>query len=132
MRRAGRLEIAIDAMTPGAVFRGPYPFVRDKYTDFNGDGFSEIQTWKPGAVFQNTHGGDSECIANGVGEIILTVVSTHKPAHFPTRVFFTRRWRGPDGKEFGKPRCLCVTLEKFRRLAKSYQFEFVVEAAKAA
>lgn len=109
------------------MFRAPYPFVRAKYEGCDADGYFESETWKPGTEFRATDDGDTDCIANGTGEIILTVISVHKPGRYPTRVFFTRRWRDPGGREFGKSKCLCATLEKFRRLARGYQFEFVVE-----
>jgi hypothetical protein len=125
-------------LAEGIIFRAPYPFVRDKVTLMDGDGFSEAATWRPGVRFEDRFippdGCETDCIADGEGEIILTIVSVHKPGHFPMRVFFTRRWRSPAGREFGKGACRCVTAEKFRRLAKGYAHKFTVEdsAAKAA
>lgn len=121
-----------DDLIEGATFRAPYPFVRTTYTEFDQDGPAEVQSWKPGVVFEPLppYGEDVDCVAEGTGEIILTVVSVHKPGHFPTRVFFTRRWRRPDGIEFGKSKCHCVTVEKFRRLARGYRFPFVIRELK--
>jgi hypothetical protein len=116
------VEMLSDRVRTGLVFRAPYPFIRAKYEGMDAGEFFERETWRPGTEFR----GDTECIAEGTGEIVLTVVSVHKPGRYPTRVFFTRKWRDPDGLEFGKPTCRCVTLEKFRRLARGYKFEFVV------
>ncbi len=123
-----------DPLAGGMIFRAPYPFLRDTVTLFNEDGCSEVATWKPGVRDEWIAPDDTEAVADGVGEIILTIVSVHKPGRFPVRVFFTRRWRSPDGKEFGKNGCRCVISAKFRRLANGYAHEFVVRdsAAQAA
>jgi hypothetical protein len=107
-------------LAKGAVFRAPYPFIRGKVTLMDEDGYSEVATWRPGVRADGM-------FADALGEIILTVVSVHKPGRFPTRVFFTRRWRSPAGREFGKSACRCVTAEKFRRLARGYAHEFAIE-----
>jgi hypothetical protein len=118
------------ALVEGAVFRAPYPFVRTTYTEQDEDGYAEVKSWKPGTRFVERFiypdHIESDCLADGVGEIILTVVSIHKPGRFPTRVFFTRKWQRPDGREFGKPKCHCVTSDKFKRLAKGYRFDFEI------
>lgn len=123
-----------NAVVEGMEFRVPYPFVRSEYSAFDGEGYSTIKTWKPGVVFEERFippdDMDTDSVAEGVGEMILTVVSVHKPGRFPTRVFFTRRWKTPVGTEFGKSACRCVTIEKFRRLAKGYAHEFVVRDLK--
>jgi hypothetical protein len=125
-------------LAEGMTFRAPYPFVRDKVTLMDEDGYSEVATWKPGVRFEERFippdDMDADCLADGVGEIILTIVSLHKPGRFPMRVFFTRRWRSPAGREFGKGACRIATAEKFRRLARGYAHEFAVRdsAAKAA
>lgn len=113
-------------LAEGLIFRAPYPFIRDKVTLMDEDGYSEVATWRPGVRAEMISPEDAGMFADAVGEIILTVVSVHKPGRFPTRVFFTRRWRSPAGREFGKGACRCVTVEKFRRLAKGYAHEFEV------
>jgi hypothetical protein len=119
------------ALREGMEFRAPYPFVRTTYTEQDEDGFAEVKSWKPGTRFVERFvypdHVESDCFADGVGEIILTVVSVHKPGRFPTRVFFTRKWQRPDGREFGKPKCHCVTSDKFKRLAKGYRFDFEIQ-----
>lgn len=117
----------VNDLAEGMIFRAPYPFVRDKVTLMDADGYSEVATWKPGTRMEWIAPDDTECVADAVGEIILTVISVHKPGRFPTRVFFMRRWRSPAGREFGKGACRCVTSEKFRRLAKGYAHEFAIK-----
>lgn len=57
----------------------------------------------------------------------LDVVATFKPGRFPERVFYTRRWVDPDGREFGKTgRLLIATAGQFRRLLKGYRHPFAV------
>jgi hypothetical protein len=119
-------------LAAGMVFRAPYPFVRDEYEEVDADGIHKIKTWKPGTRFEWVGPEDTECIADAMGEIILTVVSVHQPGRFPTRVFFTRRWRDPNGREFGKGACRCAISSKFRRLARGYAHEFVMAREQAA
>ena len=120
----------------GSVFRAPYPFVRDTYTEYDGDGSHDIKCWTPGVVMEQVYIPPDDCdvesVADGIGEIILTVISVHKPGRYPTRVFFTRRWRAPDGREFGRTACRIATLEKFRRLAKGYWHEYKVRSLEKA
>lgn len=110
----------------GATFRAPYPFVRDEYEDWDQDGSFKVKTWKPNVRHEWCGPEDTEAVADAIGEIILTVVSIHKPGRYPTRVFFTRRWRDPTGREFGKTKCRCTTLQAFRRFTRGYQYEYRV------
>lgn len=124
--------MTLDDLHSGDEFRFAYPFVRSTFMDFEDDGEGRLQgkeraTWKPGIFYQYTsHYGDSDCFANGTGEAILTVISTHKPGKFPARVFFTRRWKDPDGKEFGRHKCHVATLQKFSRLTRGYAYEYKI------
>ena len=58
--------------------------------------------WTPGCRSEHLPPDDSELVADGMGKMLITVVDTFKPAHYPARVFYTRKWRDPDGNEFGK------------------------------
>lgn len=117
----------------GMVFRAPYPFIREMISSQDEDGYSERLSWRPG-IRQEYVGSyspesepDTEAQAEGTGEILLTIVSIHKPGRFPTRVFYTRKWKDPDGREWGKGACRCATSEKFMRLARGYRFPFVIK-----
>lgn len=114
----------------GDIFRRPYPFIRDTYSWGDEDGGGGRLTWKPGVRPCATQYSEwSE--ADAMGEIILTVVDIHKPGKYPTRVFFTRRWKSPDGGEFGKGSLRITTVSVFARLCRGYSFEFEM-AEKAA
>lgn len=109
----------------GAVFNIPYPFVKETYHGYDEEGGFSKPTWRPG-VKREGGGSDGASIytsADGRGEQILTVISTHKPGKFPERVFYTVRWKSPDGKEFGKSRVKVCGVQKFRRLASGYRYE---------
>lgn len=109
---------------PGAFFEARYPFVRDTYSAFDGEGYSELSTWKPGTRAVPMGPEDSEMVADAEGAIILTVVGVFKPGKFPTRVFFTRLWRDPDGREFGKGKCRMTTVGNFYALTRGYRHRY--------
>lgn len=112
----------------GVIYEAAYPFVREEVV-----GFTEhpMQTWRPGIQY-NHAGPEDEGYANcnALGAILLTVVSIHKPGRFPTRVFYTRQWRDPDGKTFGKGALRCTTTATFNRLRAGYRIPYVIEPIK--
>ena len=117
----------------GQVIEVPnYPFVRETFSSFeiNGESFSD-EGWKPGVRFESDGFDGSICYADETGAMILTVVSLHKPGRYPTRVFYTRKWRDPDGKEFGHPKLRVCTQQTFNRLAAGYQHDFKNDASSA-
>lgn len=108
-----------------------YPFVRCRVSVFDGvDGCTEIDSWKPGVEYREVRAGnayyepEAEAFADGVGRMLLTEVSRHRPGRYPERVFYTRAWVNPDGVTFGKPALRIATAEKFRRLCKGYQHPY--------
>lgn len=60
--------------------------------------------------------------------MVLTVIDHFKPGRFPARVFFTRRWVTPDGKEFGKGKLHIATIPAFKRRATAYMHEYELRA----
>lgn len=112
----------------GDVIEFPYPFVRELYDDGDPEG-GPRPCWRPGVRFdcQTVQVGDGEfdehtwSVADGTGKQVVTVVSIHKPGKFPTRVFFTRRWIGPDGVGFGKGKLHIKSLSSFRELVRGYR-----------
>lgn len=104
-----------------------YPFVRDVFNGEDLDGYFQDECWRPGVVFDNE---DAEwqqsAVADGVGAMILTVVSTHKPGNFPERVFFTRKWRDPDGKVYGRNKLFVRSEAVFTQLIRGYRHPFGV------
>lgn len=110
----------------GQVIEVPYPFIWEDYHGLDADGPFTKKSWQPGVHNVMVYPDECEAVADGLGAQILTVVSVHKPGRFPARVFFTRTWRDPDGKKFGKGKCRVMTVEAFRRRARGYREEFTV------
>lgn len=117
-------------VSEGDVFHSPHPFCYDLASkpgdDPEGAPTIYFMSWRPGVRFEllAPDGGDNECVADGMGFQLLTVVSVHKPGRFPTRVFYTRKWRDPRGREFGKDGLRVKTLDAFKRIARGYRHEY--------
>jgi hypothetical protein len=122
---------AVPASIPraGEVFRVRYPFVRETVTLCGDEGYYETVSWRPGVSIEacGYYGDDTDIVAHGEGEMILTVVDTFKPGRFPRRVFYTRQFVSPDGHAFGKAGLRMTTVDAFRRRAAGYQLEYDVE-----
>lgn len=111
-----------------------YPFVRYVATLLDEDDGRPYQTegWRPGCDFETDEDAlpyfhVKDYFAHGTGSMVLDVVATFKPGRFPERVFYTRRWVDPDGREFGKTGKLQIaTAGQFRRLLKGYRHPFEV------
>ena len=111
-----------------------YPFVRyvaDLYDEDDGRPY-QTDGWRPGCTLETDENAGSyfpekHYVADGTGSMVLDVVATFKPGRFPERVFYTRRWVDPDGREFGKTGKLRIaTTGQFRRLLKGYRHPFEV------
>ena len=110
-----------------------YPFVRcvANLADDEGCGY-QTEGWRPGCTLETDENAGSyfpelHYVADGTGAMVLDVVATFKPGCFPERVFYTRRWIDPDGREFGKTGKLRIaTTGQFRRLLKGYRHPFEV------
>lgn len=119
-----------DPIEVGRTYVVRYPFVRSEVElPLNDPEATEIVTvkgWRPGVDFVQ-YGDDHDACADAFGEMLLTVVSLHKPGRFPVRVFYTRQWKDPDGKVFGKGALRIATQEKFRRISKGYRHELWID-----
>ena len=110
---------------PGAVFETPFPFIGSTVFLFDPHGAIPRRTWKPGVDYK-LHGPDgatADAFCHGWGHRIIEVVSLHKPGKYPERVFFVRRWRGPDGHVFGKTALRITTkatLQRWLRMGHPY------------
>jgi len=115
----------------GETYEAVYPFVITRWTIYsdgeNGETTGEdIQSWRPGChVYDNPDGGVS--VAEGIGSCLFTVISVHRPGNYPERVFYTRKWKGPDGKVFGKNDLKITTTGNFRRMLKGYRYDYDIE-----
>jgi hypothetical protein len=115
----------------GFVFEVPHPFCWEEVSlpphDPEADALRMEWTWRPGVrpgALVPPDGGDEPEEADGMGCQILTIVSIHRPGRYPSRVFYTRRWRDPAGKEFGKGALRIKTMNAFKRLIAGYRHEF--------
>ena len=52
------------------------------------------------------------------------MIDVHRPGKFPPRVFFTRQWKDPTGKTFGKGGLHIMTTAAFRRRLKGYMHDY--------
>jgi hypothetical protein len=106
-----------------------YPFVRCLKDVPNDEGLESVQCWRPGVVYRAAgyYGDESEGFAHGVGSMLLEVVSTHKPGRFPERVFYTRKWRDPDGREFGNGALKITTAQAFKRMCAGFRYEYRID-----
>lgn len=113
----------------GKTYRVAYPFVRAEVElpEFDGEQviLSTVIGWRPGCLADKEEVlyGSTVLAADAGGEMLLTVVSIHKPGKFQERVFFTRAWRDPDGKTFGKGKLRITTTGAFRKLLKGYRHD---------
>ncbi|WP_417070757.1 hypothetical protein [Niveibacterium terrae] len=112
---------------PGDKFEVRYPFVQDRFiSGFDEHGMPESdEGWRPGCSREEIEDGFGyDYAADAHGQMLLEVISTHKPGKFIDRVFFIRRWRDPDGKVFGKTNLRVTTAAAFGRLLKGYRHEY--------
>ena len=109
-----------------------YPFVRYVASLVGDDGCYQTEGWRPGCTREEDDIGEPAYqswayVADGIGSMVLDVVAIFKPGRFPERVFYTRRWIDPDGREFGQTGKLRIaTTGQFRRLLKGYRHQFEV------
>lgn len=109
---------------PGQTFAVRYPFCLEDFTVQDFDGAYTVQSWRPGVRrIENVR---EEWVADGEGQQLLTVVSTHKPGTYQERVFYTRQWADPDGKIFGKTRLMHCTMRKFCGLIHAYRYAYAL------
>lgn len=119
--------------TAGAVIEVGYPFVWER--SGAPDAGEYDMNWRPGTRDRQTAPDDFDMVADGMGTMVLTVVSVHKPGRYPERVFYERSWRDPDGREFGRQgRLFCRSTAQFTAMTKGYRHRFYIldRAVKAA
>lgn len=108
----------------GQTYEVEYPFVRETVSLWDEQGPHEIESWRPGTRPEAIAPDDVEEVADAHGHMLMHVVDVHKPGRYPTRVFFTRRWRSPDGKEFGKAGLRIMTVPAFRRRLNGFMYPY--------
>lgn len=117
----------------GDEFEVRYPFVLEKVSLFDGEGFAEVDSWRPGTRGEMVGNEDAEMVADGIGTQVLRVISIHKPGKYPERIFFTQSWRDPHGRSFGKTKLRMLPTSTFRSRLRGFAHEFrLIEAAHTA
>lgn len=118
-----------DLWQAGSVIEVDYPFYLETVSLSDPEGGPSISTksWRPGTYFEEVTVDTSDSFADGLGKQIITVISIHKPGQYPTRVFFTRKWRDPRGKVFGKQRLHNLSIGVFRGLLRGYRHSFRIK-----
>ena len=107
----------------GDRFSFAYPFIREDYTSMDGEGYATTQCWRPGCRMEPVYD-DARAVADGIGSQILTVVGTYKPTGYPERIFYTRKWVDPDGKQFGSNKLHIRSKSAFGELKRGYRHRF--------
>lgn len=103
-----------------------YPFFMAKFMNYgDGDEFPfEDESWRPGCASDVDNHGNVTWFCEGHGEMLLEVVGEFKPGRFPSRVFYVRQWRDPDGKVFGIGKLRMTTRANFDRMLKGYRHNY--------
>lgn len=125
-------EVALAfGIVEGSVFVVPHPFCWELASKPGGDPDGpysiEFMSWRPGVRLElRGHSEHHYTVEEheGQGAQILTVIGVFKPGKYPTRVFYTRKWRDPDGKEFGKGALRIKVLSAFRRIISGYHYQY--------
>jgi hypothetical protein len=115
------------AYSAGDCFTFSYPFIRGVFMEMSEEGTAKSATWRPGVRFEDVGHGEycnTETYADGIGSQTVTVVACFRPGKFPERVFFTRKWRDPSGKVFGKGKLYITTKAAFTSLIRGYRHAF--------
>ena len=106
------------------VYEVPYPFKLESVTLCDEDGVRTFEDEVPGVHFYQTDIDENMAVAENMGLMLLTVVSIHKPSKYPERVFYTRKWKKPNGDIFGKNGLKITTKSNFTRMLKGYRHPF--------
>ena len=118
----------------GKTYSVRYPFVLEDVElppdDPDATQMSNVKSWRPGVEWDQVDEYCAYACADAFGEMLLTVIDVHKPGRFPTRVFYTRKWKDPNGKVFGKCGLRITTVDRFRRISSCYKHEIWVDGEK--
>lgn len=116
-------------LAAGQVHRVEFPFTVSEHDDYEG----KVKVWKPGVRFEDVGDyGNPDAFADGVGTMVIEIVSLHQPSNrHPMMVFYRRSWEYPDGTT-AKTRGLKIkAASALRRIVSGYKYPFEVEEAAA-
>jgi hypothetical protein len=110
----------------GDVFEVDYPFWKNEDPDSNEfDGIYRTGDWEVGCFYEK---GDYEVglldsyLYDTFGKMVLKVEGTHTIPGRAERIFYTKTWIDPDGKEFGKDTLRVTSRGAFTRLLKGRRY----------
>ena len=117
--------------TPGQqIVVEMYPFSRVTFIgcDLDGQQFSD-EGWRPGCDRDRSLAdGIDDHAADGLGAMLIQIIDVvNLPGGFSPRVFYVRKWRDPDGKEFGRKKCRVTTVGALAKTVKGYRHPFYLD-----
>ena len=80
--------------------------------------------WQPGCRSEHVYPDDSELVSDAMGKMVVSIVDVHKPGKYPTRIYFTRQWKDPDGKVFGKTGLHIKTCQWLTKRLDGFHYKF--------
>ena len=109
-----------------------YPFIKAPVTLMDDEGPFTMMSWRPGTIdppvgtrLYPEHSADHFRMAHGEGHMLLRMIKeVELPSPYKTRVFYVRRWRDPDGKEFGKTTLRVCTFRVWASMRTGYRFPY--------
>lgn len=112
----------------GNSYTVKFPFFGDVYHGYDASGSFQEETWRPGCRSEFCAPDDCEWVADGEGEMVLTIVSIHKPGRYPERIFYTRTFIDPEGREFGSSKLRMTTTPTFKKRVAGYYYEYRINS----
>ena len=110
----------------GDVFRVDYPFwVDTPWTSDEEGEWKQESYWEIGCKKEE---GDPEVgiptsyYYHALGKMVVRVEETCKLPGREERIFYTRKWIDPEGKEFGKNTLHVIAKSAFTRLLKGHRY----------
>ena len=109
-----------------------YPFIKAPVTLMDDEGQFTMLSWRPGTLEPKKreyleHSDDYYRIAHSEGHMLVRyILSVQMPKPYVNRVFYVRRWRDPDGKEFGKRDLRVCTVRRYDDMVRGYRFPYHV------
>lgn len=113
-------------MKTGDIFEITYPFIKVKFTSYDEEGSTTVDSWQPGVRHEQFDEDDFAAFADKEGLMILEIISIHKPGKYPERIFYTRKWKDPNGNLFGKNGLKICAIQKFNRLIRGYYYNYEI------
>ena len=66
-------------------------------------------------------------VATDWGHMLINEIQRVSITGYEDRIFYTRRWRDPEGKEFGKSDLKCKGARAFKQMLKGWRHPFYMD-----